>query len=64
MRLVFAVLVSATIVFAVLVMVSFGAHGRLASPFGKRPAVVRDMAPRPSAPILIEQGVGGCGGCL
>jgi hypothetical protein len=64
MRLILAVLVSAIIVAAMLVVVSFGTHGRHSSPVGTRPAAVRDMAPLLSAPVPIEQGVCGYGGCL
>jgi hypothetical protein len=62
MRLILGVLVSAVVVFAVLLVVGFATHARLASPAGARPAAVQDMA-GPSAPILIEHGVGGCGDC-
>ena len=64
MRLILGVLVSAIIVFAVFVNVRFGTHERLASPSGTRPAAARDIAPGPSSPVLIEQGVCGYGGCL
>jgi hypothetical protein len=64
MRLILGVLVSAIVVFAVLVVVGFATHAPLASPPGTRPAAVQDVAPRLSAPVLIEQDVCGYGGCL
>ncbi len=64
MRLILGVLVSAIVVFAVLVVGGFATHERLASPSGTRPAAARDMVPRPSTPVQIEQDVCGYGGCL